>query len=209
MSCKLVDVGGMSVTICYASDIDHDYDGEIDEFTKKFATEADRMVPEQKIQETSGEGYTRGGAPQGQGTGDTEKNGSLGEYMTLTYADREVIYARRAKWIEDLRFGGRIQQRGSLASGDYTSFCCLGVACEVLGSEFNVTRTGDDGGYFLNISAEHKKQERTVLFDELRWALGLSEENQSILISLNDGGADFKVIAMAIGAMSIHEDEEY
>jgi hypothetical protein len=127
--------------------------------------------------------------------------------MSLTLKQKDNIRRLRNRWIFELRYGNLNQHKSSLANRDYTAFCCLGVACEALGNELHITRSGGDGGYTIG-EFPGRLWEHTTLFPEVRKELGLSEENQSILVTLNDNGASFSLISDAINAMDIHEVKE-
>jgi hypothetical protein len=129
--------------------------------------------------------------------------------MSLTHAQEEKMRLYRRQWIAALRSGKYDQYKGLLSNESYTAFCCLGVACEVLGPALGIRRSAyngstAEGGYTMPVNGR-QVTEVTALFDEVRESLGLSSENQGILIALNDHNASFSDIASALSAMLYHD----
>lgn len=93
------------------------------------------------------------------------------------------------KWVKALRSGKYQQIRGRLYDG--TGYCCLGVACDVLGLK---PKMGTCGYEFAGRSG--------ILEDGPRRALGLrdtmGEFDESALTEMNDDGKDFREIAKVI-----------
>src|SRR5262249_8498506 len=134
----------------------------------------------------------------------------------------EVILANRAKWTAALRSGDYAQGKEQLALNDYTSFCCLGVACEVLGADYGVRReyepnmiTGlvdpNPGMYSWDWSdpddPESEPQppwEFGELPQPLILALGLTYQVQGTLTDMNDKDeASFAEIADYVDTLPI------
>jgi hypothetical protein len=90
------------------------------------------------------------------------------------------------QWVEALRSGRYRQTKGSLKKSWYNEYCCLGVACRVLGkSSSAIIKMNDenDGG----------------LDEATQQTLGINERTVTTLIRANDSdGLDFKQIARKI-----------
>ena len=96
----------------------------------------------------------------------------------------------RKKWIEALRSGNYQQGRGMLKGP--LGYCCLGVLCEIsgMGTWFD--------SYYYEIEDERSG---AVLPVKLREKIGLSAEQQTNLIGMNDSGDTFLEIADWIEAL--------
>jgi hypothetical protein len=119
----------------------------------------------------------------------------------------------RAEWVKWLDSGELEQTTSQLAEYDYASYCCLGVAEEKVGYVCDITR-GAGGGYTMPDPDTYRNYEDTLYEDSelhsaLREALGLSESQQDILISLNDEGASFGMIANVIRRLPVYVNGSY
>lgn len=150
----------------------------------------------------------------------------------LDITARDVIEFRE-KWVRALRSGHFAQTTEELATTDYSAFCCLGVAEEVIGPTlpppFTIIHATNNSGYiyargeqsleFCDVHEEYCDDECDIryideyetladsnLHAELRRALGLTRNQESTLISLNDNNVGFAAIADCIGSMWIHLD---
>lgn len=105
----------------------------------------------------------------------------------------EVVVARRM-WVNALRSGEYRQGKRRLTDKG-EAFCCLGVACEVLG----LARDSDDSGYVLG------GELYVMLFPPpLCAGLGLSNNDVTTLSNLNDEtDAGFEAIATFIDGLPI------
>lgn len=106
------------------------------------------------------------------------------------------------KWIEVLRSGEFKQANGSLRVGGNTikaSYCCLGVLCEI----YDPKRWDYEGNYEMpGIGASLMMG---ALDGELETMLIKAGVKQEVLISMNDNGQSFEVIADEIErAMTEH-----
>lgn len=141
--------------------------------------------------------------------------------LMLTELTIEDIVRNRNLWVESLENGELEQAFEVLATDDYEFFCCLGVAEEKVGPElpgkYCIKRSDNLGGY-IHLNPDYgndyddKYIETTgVLHEVLREALGISIEQQTILLCLNDTiRASFENIAKVIKMMNIHyKGEEY
>lgn len=94
----------------------------------------------------------------------------------------------KKKWVDALRSGKYRQARMQLKErnpGRHCSYCCLGVLCNVIDPK------GWDGEWFRGIETE--------LPFELRRGLGITEDQQNTLVSMNDDDlANFETIAQYI-----------
>ena len=130
----------------------------------------------------------------------------------------EEIKANRKAWLDSLRYDELDQIDGQLADYDYSAFCCLGVAEDIVGPRYGISRCGsgeysmrnpnyagpdfsDPYGWYEDDSVVTVS---TELHTELRRALGLNFEQQTILITLNDAKVSFEVIANVIAQMVVH-----
>ena len=99
----------------------------------------------------------------------------------------------RAKWVDALRSGKYKQTRSALRHGD--TYCCLGVACAVLGDGEWATTASQNGWEFRFSDGQRKA-------GDLPWSmldrLGLSTDQQRVLMDLNDNGVSFDAIATHI-----------
>lgn len=128
----------------------------------------------------------------------------------------EQVRDFRREWINYLRSGSLSQAKEVLANEDYSAFCCLGVAEDKIGpllpDEVKICRLThgvfglrnpyyDDRDPYLDEFIEADTELHTVL----RHALGLSIEQQGILISLNDDlGVDFYGISVVAEKMNFY-----
>ncbi len=103
-------------------------------------------------------------------------------------------------WVALLRYGGLKQETGNLRNMKATSFCCLGVLCELAKTEGVVERYGD-----TDYEGEDKDGDSSHGFGVLpdvvmEWA-GLEYDNPTpkdwnkTLSTLNDNGKTFPEIA--------------
>lgn len=115
--------------------------------------------------------------------------------MTMTQSEF------RTSWIAALRSDEYKQRRGQLCRVD-GSFCCLGVACELLVKEGMLERQGQ--GYRAGKELrEGYLPGRSCKFIGLRSRGGLPRGEELPLSGLNDTGKSFEEIATAL------ETEEY
>jgi len=115
----------------------------------------------------------------------SKKASGLFSLGTITM-DAEI----KAKWLAALRSGEYQQAQGCLRIDD--TFCCLGVLCDVAGSD-NAAAGGKwtpDGCYRYNGEAEE-----TVPPDGLLWRAGLPHSEVMTLFGMNDSGFSFAEIA--------------
>ena len=117
-------------------------------------------------------------------------------YSPLKY-EPEHIRKNVDLWLEALESGQYAQCEGKLESPD-GGFCCLGVACKVLG----IPRTEFNGDIFYG---EDGQAEDASLPDYVRDMLGLTSaiglynnDNLDTLASHNDHGLTFEEIAAII-----------
>lgn len=86
----------------------------------------------------------------------------------------------KQKWLKALRSRKYKQTHMALHNSD--GYCCLGVACVV-------ARAKESNVYGTDIAFYYKGDHDTVVLpDALREEIGLSNEEQEILYTLNDGG---------------------
>jgi hypothetical protein len=111
---------------------------------------------------------------------------------------------QRFQWIKALESGdflqgrGRLVRKGTLTASGKDEFCCLGVACEL--DQPNTARWNEifiTDGYSSGLT----------LPEPLRKRLGISKEQQNILVTLNDGGVSFANIARVIYTFEFWEDK--
>lgn len=96
----------------------------------------------------------------------------------------------KEKWIKALRSGKFKQGRSFLNAND--KYCCLGVLCEI---HPEIEKNRDDAinnGYLFYYG---NKQMRSVLNSAFRKEVGIDDNQQSTLISMNDSGYTFNQIA--------------
>lgn len=110
----------------------------------------------------------------------------------------------KAKWLADLRSGNYPQAREYLRKGNGdAAYCCLGVLCLSVGASFVDGFTfNDDEGYrrhFDNVPILNDENlgynDDPELSTAFRKRIGLSDEDHSLLIKMNDGGKTFAEIA--------------
>lgn len=133
----------------------------------------------------------------------------------------QSILALRNKWCDFLANDDLKQAKNVLADPDYSAFCCLGVAEEKLGSDFDIAQNPANPGTYQHPNPYYDPDDwfnddefivaETNLHFVLREALGLSEEQERILMTLNDDTeAGFTGIANVVRTMNIHfEGREY
>lgn len=109
----------------------------------------------------------------------------------------------RGQWTDALRSGAYRQGLGNLKLVDFsgTHHCCLGVLCEI---------TGLPSRYFKNASVFYFKfpsgrESSTRLSLSYLMKLGLSAEQEGILIMMNDSSCSFNEIAARIDAWTVQE----
>ncbi len=113
---------------------------------------------------------------------------------------------RRLQWSHALTSGDYLQGTGKLKSLDGT-YCCLGVACEVFSDDLNIRSREIDTGTFFTIKNEFVADSSQVVLPEpLRKYLGLSRNDQNVLIFLNDSRISFTIIAGVILEMAVAEN---
>lgn len=133
--------------------------------------------------------------------------------MNIISEEVRKIKKLRQEWRKWL--GQMDQTQNALANEDYSAFCCLGVAEEKLGKPYGIRRSDDFGTYLLpnpdwmyssdEMWEEEYIEEESNLHEPLRKALGLSREQEGILIALNDDTeAGFAGISKVIDVMNIH-----
>jgi hypothetical protein len=119
---------------------------------------------------------------------------------TYTYEEQK---SHRKDWIKALRSGNYKQTIGSLKNAvedvpDSSSYCCLGVACEVMGLVSELTEYGDNTYENQTTIAPHVVQ----IYFGLNSAEGdfyIKNGHSTSLVSLNDElGYDFNEIADVI-----------
>lgn len=97
----------------------------------------------------------------------------------------------KSKWIEALRSGNYRQAdgvlRGSWGGGKF-EYCCLGVLCVVAGAAWKNGAPELDEVIWQNTDEE-------LLNNDARALVGLSEETEGTLASMNDSGTTFPEIA--------------
>ena len=103
----------------------------------------------------------------------------------------------KKKWIKALRSGQYDQTTGSLVDPEGKSFCCLGVLCNiqpgvVWGSRSASIEEFDDP---IAFDGNKKIGEFGCLTKTFKKKIGLKEETENKLISMNDEGASFDAIA--------------
>lgn len=142
----------------------------------------------------------------------------------------EVILANRAKWTAALRSGEYQQTKGKLATKEYDAYCCLGVACEVIGPAYGVRRelrtNEDDSETYSFDNPEYMTEEPSgdhdgkdiwgedqVLYEygelpaPLYAPLGLTVQFQNELATMNDDqDKDFAAIADRIDRLPVRRD---
>ena len=102
------------------------------------------------------------------------------------------------KWLEALR-SGKYKQGGGMLRSQNDEFCCLGVACEVIGLEAVITDPSSDchsygaersGGY-----APREVREALRLYSASGFPHGASTPGLRPLADMNDEGQTFAEIA--------------
>lgn len=125
----------------------------------------------------------------------------------------EDIINYRDIWIDALLNGEFTQARKVLATPNYNAFCCLGVAEDAVGprlpDDCKIVRTQDGDFGIKNprwpVSPLEYDSVSSKLHPQLRFALGLSESQESILVAMNDNlDVDFDGIAKIVMLMDIH-----
>lgn len=102
--------------------------------------------------------------------------------------------SNREKWIQALESGEYQQTRGVLHDG--VGYCCLGVACKVLGYEPAVDEFGDHR-YYFGESFTHLPEVAAARLGlvTLSPAAQTSDGGRVWLANLNDDGVSFTKIA--------------
>ncbi len=90
----------------------------------------------------------------------------------------------KTKWVEALRSGKYAQGKGSLRHQD--QFCCLGVLCDVLGTNWETRR--------LN-SERVERDDESYLRAPILNLVGFDHQTQKRLAHMNDSLAPFPEIA--------------
>ncbi len=104
----------------------------------------------------------------------------------------------RAKWVDALRSGKYKQTKSALRQGDY--YCCLGVACDVLGDgKWDAIARADSWEYRFSDGQRKAGDLPVSMLDKL----GLSTEEQRVLIDMNDDGDSFAKIADRIEGLPL------
>lgn len=104
----------------------------------------------------------------------------------------------KAKWAEALESGKYKQGDGNLiyrARRDERAFCCLGVLCDIAGTQWNEI---DDAGTLDGIDVRDEKS--SFLSKAALDKFGLDNRTQKMLAKMNDEGASFRQIASFIKA---------
>lgn len=103
----------------------------------------------------------------------------------------------KIKWLEALRSGEYKQGTGQLKT--CTSFCCLGVLCDIYGQENNLNWNSDETGHGFTCLEGTVPQ--VYLPEEVSTWSGLPESEEYTLAQMNDEArADFNTIADYIEA---------
>jgi len=117
----------------------------------------------------------------------------------------------KKKWIRALRSGQYDQVQGTLCAetaSDKTGFCCLGVLCNIHAEERKTLYWAEDAGArgrkFVRKNGKVQiMQARELSYlgsqDDLpssvrNWA-GLTKDQESVLVDMNDSGSSFDKIA--------------
>lgn len=126
-----------------------------------------------------------------------------------------TVENRRAKWLDALRSGSYRQGKSSLHStlGTVRSFCCLGVACDVIKDELKgnwiVENNTDVVFKCPSPVGDYTCRLFTSLDPAVMDMLGLNQTIEAELIDLNDRyDCDFDTIARAIEAFATLPDRE-
>lgn len=124
-----------------------------------------------------------------------------------TSDEQARIMQRRIRWADALRSGEYKQATGKLrliTNPEY--YCCLGVACKVFQDDLGITEKikVHDAGYTYTADGDSSS---LALPEPVREALGLSVFNMNVLVTLNDSGVNFGIIAAVITAMEIQVKE--
>ena len=117
---------------------------------------------------------------------------------------RKIILERREEWADALRHNGYEQGRTYLkaVSGTRTTWCCLGVVCDIMGKQAGVreikgiSRVSENSVVRLPIAFAGKSgTSETFLPIEMRKYLGLSHHSEALLAKMNDDNIPFSTIA--------------
>lgn len=120
--------------------------------------------------------------------------------MPLSKEQKEL----RRRWVEALRSGKYEQGRSWLHKQG--RFCCLGVACEVMGVEW-AGEEEDEDGYYYAMNLLDFPGHSSILPPELTQRLGISTDDHNALAELNDEGVPFCDIATLIENLPGPEEE--
>lgn len=129
----------------------------------------------------------------------------------VEYPSEDEIRANRQTWIKALRgeLGKKYSQHQNALAGDrYRSFCCLGVACEVLPA-LEVHRIPGSGGQY---SGPYGVTLSGTLGYRQCVQLGINDAMMDFLVMLNDEyKAPFNVIATVVEELPVlkNSDDRY
>lgn len=106
----------------------------------------------------------------------------------------------KEKWLTALESGQYQQTTGVLHDGQ--SYCCLGVACAVLGATFVDRLVGEPDDEFAHnyrpmLNDTDLGDDQALGYEGLT-ATGLTQAEQEVLYNMNDGGSSFVEIAAYI-----------
>lgn len=123
--------------------------------------------------------------------------------MTFT---AEEITENRETWIAALegRGGRKYAQTKHALTNKFRSFCCLGVACEVVGPRYGLKRVPWQGYKFS--SDDDAPAQTSLLPQELLGALGLCLDMSDLLVVLNDGDSYTDIDGKVRGYKSVKFD---
>ena len=90
-------------------------------------------------------------------------------------------------WVDALRSGEYKQGKEVLHNIKNNTFCCLGVACEVLMQHLDIKKTeGEYGGSPVSLYEYEEVRERNILPASLRAFLGVHDTFHLRLFKMND-----------------------
>jgi hypothetical protein len=106
--------------------------------------------------------------------------------------NRDFIF----KWISAMT-GGDYEQGQKYLRPTTETYCCLGVACDLY--DPNGWVAAEEGeiewGYAVDVETEEEERSDTGLPRKVLDHIGLTKEQESMLMELNDEGASFVAIA--------------
>ena len=121
--------------------------------------------------------------------------GHLGEH-TLRGPNMTKLTEAQERWVTALESGDYKQTRGRLR--DDNGFCCIGVACDVLG----LGKWVSCGGWWMY--TDGRREERYGLLGIVRKRLSITCSAENMLPCMNDDdGATFAEIAKWIRELSL------